>query len=175
MGRNCLFVRKGEKEKKKGLIKKFLSPSFLLCPTFSLSPNCLKSCDSHNLQSALQQTTTATAKRQGFPPYRRLRTLFASRGGVQTTCQKLQLCSFTPFLWHEGVWPGIIAHSASKSLAAAHSPGLRSVAARCSRRQTRTTGGEREIDRRSAPPTPRRDKFLFFHPERARRKGERKR
>ena len=106
MGRNCLFVRKGEKRKKKGLIKKFLSPSFLLCPTFSLSPNCLKSCDSHNLQSALQQTTTATAKRQGFPPDRRFRTLFAPRGGVQTTCQKLQLCSFTPFLWHEGVWPG---------------------------------------------------------------------
>ena len=121
MGRNCLFVRKGEKRKKKGLIKKFLSPSFLLCPTFSLSPNCLKSCDSHNLQSALQQTTTATAKRQGFPPDRRFRALFAPRGGVQTTCQKLQLCSFTPFLRHEGVWPGIIAHSASKSLAA-HSP-----------------------------------------------------
>ena len=122
MGRNCLFVRKGEKRKKKGLIKKFLSPSFLPCPTFSLSPNCLKSCDSHNLQSALQQTTTATAKRQGFPPDRRFRALFAPRGGVQTTCQKLQFCSFTPFLRHEGVWPGrIIAHSASKSLAA-HSP-----------------------------------------------------
>ena len=66
MGRNCLFVRKGEKRKKKGLIKKFLSPSFLLCPTFSLSPNCLKSCDSHNLQSALQQTTDRDRKETRF-------------------------------------------------------------------------------------------------------------
>ena len=168
MGRNCLFVRKGEKRKKKGLIKKFLSPSFLLCPTFSLSPNCLKSCDSHNLQSALQQTTDRDRKETRFSARPTVSNSVCLERRSSNNLSKIAvlLLSFR----HEGVWPGSLLIQPQS-----HWPHtLRSVAAR-SRRQTRTTGGEREIDRRSAPPTPRRDKFLFFHPERARRKGERKR
>ena len=126
MGRNCLFVRKGEKRKKKGLIKKFLSPSFLLCPTFSLSPNCLKSCDSHNLQSALQQTTTATAKRQGFPPDRPTVSssvcLERRSSNNLSKIAALQFYSFPSLGMKEFGRGRIIAHSASKSLAAAHSP-----------------------------------------------------
>ena len=119
-----LFVceKRGRRKRRKGSLRNFSPPLSCSAPLFHCPPIVSKVVTRTICSLRCSRRPTATAKRQGFPPDRRFRTLFAPRGGVQTTCQKLQLCSFTPFLRHEGVWPGrIIAHSASKSLAA-HSP-----------------------------------------------------
>ena len=173
MGRNCLFVRKGEKEKKKGLIKKFLSPCFS-APLFHCPP----------IVSKVVTRTICSLRCSRRRPRPQRDKVFRPTDGFELCLpreaefkQPVKNCSFAvlllSFLRHEGVWPGIIAHSASKSLAA-HSPVCRRSLQKTDQNKREEREG-REIDRRSAPPTPRRDKFLFFHPEREGRKGERKR